>query len=530
VSRQTYKHRNQTEAGDRRSHLVAPTLALHLVTAPGAGHSFAHLPVQAPQPMALQAKLTVNAPGDVYEQEAERVADQVMRAGDDRPQLQRAVTLRLQRCAACGGETPPGQPKCAACAAKDEDEHAQAREEPGATPEVTADTQAAIEAMRGGGQPLDPATRALLEPRFGHDFSQVRVHTDARAAATAQSVNALAFTVGRDIVFGGGQYQPGSNAGRRLLAHELTHVVQQGAADGNVQRQEDAPEAEAAVDLDPRMTELREAINVLQARMVEDDSPELAEHLQHLRFALTQIDQTKNNGTPAEQARISNYLSQTTQSPDASAAPGPAIQMKRVDAGATDVFEQQAEAIEAAAVDLLPNAAFQPITLRPNTTRSVQRFAMAAPAIGVGVAAGPPGWLVLAGVALAAAAVAVYVATRPTERTEEEAIPRDIAPPREETRPRTCESEYPQARRCEGLPPQFIHSSPQGAVNALKASMGNPRLRLVSPRPSTSGPCPGVGMHYGVKDGGTYIASISCCPCCRNTPAGPVMTTLCRII
>ena len=81
--------------------------------------------------------------------------------------------------------------------------------------------------LNSSGQPLDAGTRAFMEPRFGHDFSLVRVHTDARAAESARSVNALAYTVGRNVVFGTGQYTPGTSEGRRLMAHELTHVVQQ---------------------------------------------------------------------------------------------------------------------------------------------------------------------------------------------------------------------------------------------------------------------------------------------------------------
>jgi len=81
--------------------------------------------------------------------------------------------------------------------------------------------------LRSSGQPLDTGTRAFMEPRFGYDFSGVRVHSDSRAAESARSVNALAYTVGRDVVFGAGQYAPGTIAGKKLLAHELTHVVQQ---------------------------------------------------------------------------------------------------------------------------------------------------------------------------------------------------------------------------------------------------------------------------------------------------------------
>lgn len=83
------------------------------------------------------------------------------------------------------------------------------------------------EVLRSPGQPLDPATRAFMEPRFGHDFSEVRVHTDAKAAESARSVNALAYTVGRNVVLGEGHYAPRARTGRSILAHELAHVVQQ---------------------------------------------------------------------------------------------------------------------------------------------------------------------------------------------------------------------------------------------------------------------------------------------------------------
>jgi hypothetical protein len=88
------------------------------------------------------------------------------------------------------------------------------------------------ETLRSPGQPLDATTRAFMESRFGHDFSRVRVHTDARAVESARSVNAFAYTVGRDVVFGTGQYTPHSREGRRLLAHELVHVVQQSRGGG----------------------------------------------------------------------------------------------------------------------------------------------------------------------------------------------------------------------------------------------------------------------------------------------------------
>ncbi len=83
------------------------------------------------------------------------------------------------------------------------------------------------EVLSSSGQHLDADTQAFMESRFGHDFSQVRVHTDERAMESAHAVNALAYTVGQDVVFGQGQYVPETSEGKKLLAHELTHVVQQ---------------------------------------------------------------------------------------------------------------------------------------------------------------------------------------------------------------------------------------------------------------------------------------------------------------
>jgi uncharacterized protein DUF4157 len=86
--------------------------------------------------------------------------------------------------------------------------------------------------LRSPGQPLESTTRAWMEPRFGRDFSEVRVHTDIRAAESARELNALAYTVGRDVVFGAGQYEGGTISGIRLLAHELAHVAQQLSTSG----------------------------------------------------------------------------------------------------------------------------------------------------------------------------------------------------------------------------------------------------------------------------------------------------------
>ena len=93
----------------------------------------------------------------------------------------------------------------------------------------TVDASSVQQVLRSAGEPLDHATRDFMEPRFGHDFSQVRVHRDEKSADSARSVNALAYTVGNDIVFGANQYCPQSTEGKKILAHELTHTIQQGS-------------------------------------------------------------------------------------------------------------------------------------------------------------------------------------------------------------------------------------------------------------------------------------------------------------
>jgi hypothetical protein len=151
---------------------------------------------------AVQTKLTVNQPGDQYEQEADLVADQVMRMPE--PSLSR---------------------KCAKC--EEEETQKVQRKEAGAglavAPPIVHDV------LSAPGEPLDNATRALVEPRFGRDFGDVRVHFDRRVGESAKQIGALAYTFGRDIAFGHG-HDPRSSSARPLVAHELAHGIQQSKA------------------------------------------------------------------------------------------------------------------------------------------------------------------------------------------------------------------------------------------------------------------------------------------------------------
>jgi len=136
-----------------------------------------------------------------------------------------AATL-MRKCA-CGGAEHAGAEHAGA-------ECEQCKKKKGALQRVAVAPTAGVppivhQVLRQPGRPLDPALRLFMQPRLGHDFSRVRVHTDGAAEASARAVNSLAFTVGNHVVFGAGQFDPMSTGGRRLLAHELTHVIQQSA-------------------------------------------------------------------------------------------------------------------------------------------------------------------------------------------------------------------------------------------------------------------------------------------------------------
>ena len=145
---------------------------------------------------------------------------QPARAPAVQSRLGRETRARLQRKCACGG-TPGPSGECDECRKKRLPRKAANSVEPTEVPPIVH------EVLRSPGQLLDRQTRAFMESHFGHDFSQVRVHTDAQAAESTRAVNALAYTFGHNVVFGAGKYAPQASAGQQLLAHELTHVVQQ---------------------------------------------------------------------------------------------------------------------------------------------------------------------------------------------------------------------------------------------------------------------------------------------------------------
>ncbi|WNZ27755.1 DUF4157 domain-containing protein [Leptolyngbya sp. NK1-12] len=169
-----------------------------------ATHPLLHLQRQVGNQAAtsmIQAKLTVGEPNDVYEQEADRVAaavvNQIHAAPAQATQSALQTKPRIQRMSDVAGMA------------------------------VSPDVESAIQQARGGGHPLDESIRVPMEQAFGADFSGVRVHADGESDRLARSIQARAFTTGQDIFFSQGTYDFNSRTGQNLLAHELTHVVQQ---------------------------------------------------------------------------------------------------------------------------------------------------------------------------------------------------------------------------------------------------------------------------------------------------------------
>ncbi len=210
--------------------------------------------------------LHVNRPGDLYEQEADLAAEQVVSKSTGSNQGRKAawslsrVSLQapLQRQCACGGE-------CGDC----KKEEMLQREATGAAAHAVA-PPIVHRVLGGAGRQLDPSTRSFMESRFGHDFSHVRIFDDAAAARSARAVAANAYTVGDKIVFNQGRYAPDCASGRRLLAHELAHVVQQTGHQAGSLMQRDDDGSEVVEEPPPKSNSvLQQAFDAADARRWE---------------------------------------------------------------------------------------------------------------------------------------------------------------------------------------------------------------------------------------------------------------------
>lgn len=211
IGNQAVKRLLQNNAEERNAVLAS-------ATPPHFGRDLSQILVGSPTAGPIQTKLAINKPGDEYEQEADRVAEQVTRMREP----------RVQRACACGGTCP----ECQARRHSHIHEHVQSARVGSGDLVRSAVSPLVNEVLSAPGQPLDSETRGFMESRFGSDFSQVRVYTGGAAEQSSRALNARAYTVGNNIVFGMSQFAPGTSEGRKLLAHELTHVVQQTGAGG----------------------------------------------------------------------------------------------------------------------------------------------------------------------------------------------------------------------------------------------------------------------------------------------------------
>ncbi|MFS1877069.1 eCIS core domain-containing protein [Enterovibrio norvegicus] len=179
----------------------------------------------------VQTKLSLSDPGDKYEREADRVADVVM--GNAPASSESAsITGGPEAISRVPESEMVAQRACKAC---EEEELMRDASSSSPTQHISDSAAAHIQSVSGG-DPLPTSERQFFESRFGADFSQVRIHTDTRADTAARSIQAKAYTRGADIVFRKGDYDPHSFKGKKLLAHELTHVIQQGGASQHVHR------------------------------------------------------------------------------------------------------------------------------------------------------------------------------------------------------------------------------------------------------------------------------------------------------
>ncbi len=208
----------QRSSADHAGPATAPPIVHEVLCSPGQpfaperhtfveqrfGHDFSRVQVHAAAP-TIQAKLAINQPNNRYEQEADQVADAVMRMSE--PWVQREV-----------------EPE-------EEEEFLKTKTHSSQVTEVTSNIESRIQSLKGGGQPLSEPTRTFFEPRFGYDFGGVKIHTGSKATEAAEYINAKAFTKGRDIVFGEGQYSPYTSTGKHLIAHELAHIQQNNNSD-----------------------------------------------------------------------------------------------------------------------------------------------------------------------------------------------------------------------------------------------------------------------------------------------------------
>ncbi len=602
------------------SSIVAPfsSLAMHRKASCPCGG-------RCPECQAKSNDLNVSHPNDPAEIEADLIADKVMRmqAGE----VDRVKKGAINRSSQNGPihldplsstHIPTVHRKCDVCEEKRDDEVTEIVQRkvavvataPTPPPENTQPSIRNI--ISSGGQPLDLQTRNFFEPRLGYDLGRVRIHTGDKAGQSAKAVDAKAYTLGRNIVFGSNEYHPDTETGRFLLAHELAHIVQQGFRSWPVmQRQKKGVGDKPAPD--PLASQEKDALATVQS--IEALWKPLSKVASNYKLLQQWIDQgntvlalikAHTIGSFASIRANDRVLTEAYKLALASdkmtfdfiawhtVAYANLLSIKSDIENAIDSFKhddrkftgrEKAEKITQqlkTAIDAVKaNSESElglvrtdiPMTVPSNSTKGKDfSITVTSPTIDEKVRklflehivqTRDLQISVQAGVAIlnqfyrvafnegldqAVEAVEQFYAVRsalskgkgdskPNQDKEKKPAPEPIPHPVPVPHPdpdddsgKKCATEYTDFLLCSSLPSGYSFTSPNAALNEMKRVTGNKSLRLHSPSPTTSGPCPGTGTHYNVRDSSERMGSIVCCPCCTDTPAGPVMSTRCRIV
>ncbi|BAZ41857.1 hypothetical protein NIES4101_78250 [Calothrix sp. NIES-4101] len=246
------------------------------------GHSFGNLMVSPPARSVIQPKLTIGEPGDRYEQEADRVAADVVQRINQPQAMSSKQGETVQRMEVPEEEELQMKPLANSIQHVEVPEEEELQMKPllqrsqvvhGG--QASTDLESSINGARGGGQPLDADLQRSMGQAMGADFSGVRVHADTQADQLNQSIQAKAFTTGQDVFFRQGAYEPGSRGGQELIAHELTHVVQQNS--GAVQR---SPQPEDRLQQHQEITTEAKAVTSIQRKAYIGDNCDLPANLE----------------------------------------------------------------------------------------------------------------------------------------------------------------------------------------------------------------------------------------------------------
>jgi hypothetical protein len=313
------------------------------------------------QMKSVQTKLNIGAPGDKYEQEADQMADRVMsmnalanpqsvqRVSEGEEEVQRSplaasITPLIQRFSEEEFQTKPSVQKAG---------------ESGAS-QAGASLESRLSSQKGGGTPLDDEVKSFMEPRFGTDFSGVRIHTGGDAVSMNKELHAQAFAHGSDIYFNEGKYNPGSNEGKQLLAHELTHVVQQ----TGVKKLQQKP-----------LTSLQSNKETLQTKI----SPTLGAAIQLKKApASPQADPAfqavvnKTKGVAKQQKAHPPAKAKSSEAQAAAKPPANEVESKAQDKKVQEMNQQQAGKFNAAAFKAALMQKIAAIT--PNTLEEADKF------------------------------------------------------------------------------------------------------------------------------------------------------------